>query len=291
MRLPSRLRVFSTARNAIFPRILWGGLVFAAAMLMVWQVAAPDRAHQFRQKILVAFSPVLTVASDLSQNVTQILFHAGSFTSLKAENHELKERLLNFQALQMDNIKLLEENQALRKQLHVIDDLPMQFISARIISDSSSGFSRNVVINAGKEDGVKKGQVVMADMALVGRVISVEDNIAEVLLLQDFSSRIPVVLANSGEHGILSGDGGNLLQLRFLSQHQLSQSGETVLTSGKGGGIPPGLLVGYVQSADADSVGVVPASDIGRLRFVQVVDYGYSPLILKEQPMKSTQTP
>ena len=69
----------------------------------------------------------------------------------------------------------------------------------------------------------------------------------------------------------------NKMKLGYFDSSSGIASGDTVVTSGKGGVFPPGLLVGYVdgvynESGDLNMYGVIsPAADLSDLLYVYVI--------------------
>jgi len=160
-----------------------------------------------------------------------------------------------------------------------VPDAPAKFVTVRVISDSGSGMVRSLIVNAGRTAGIKKGHVALVNGYFVGRVQEVSDQAARVVLITDYNSRIPVIAGDSALQGILNGDNSNVLKLLYISQPQMLAPGAAVLTSGKGGGLPPGLPVGRIQRWDGTQFRVVPMIELADLRFLQIVDYGLSDML------------
>jgi rod shape-determining protein MreC len=225
------------------------------------------------------------VGASVIGSVNEVFQNAEELATLRAENERLHQENTTLKEWQQIAIKLQEENAALRKNFNVVNDLPPSFVTARVISDTSGGFVRTLVINSGTVDNVRKGQAVLFEGNFVGRVMEVSDHAARVLLITDFSSRIPVLVADSGEQGILTGNNSNVMRLLYLSQPQAVNPGDKVITSGKGGGLPAGLAIGIVEEWDGEVMRVKPFVDLTSLRYVQVVDYGLSTLLESFAPV------
>ena len=98
---------------------------------------------------------------------------------------------------------------------------------------------RSIIAAAGARAGIAKGQAVVAGGGLTGRVQAVGDSSARVLLLTDLNSRVPVMLEESRERAILAGDNSARPQIQFLRHAAAIRIGERVVTSGRGGVLPP----------------------------------------------------
>ena len=131
-----------------------------------------------------------------------------------------------------------------------------------------------VLVNAGADQGVVKGMAAVNERGLVGRVIEVGRRSARVLLLTDFNSRVPVMVEPSRDQAILAGDNSREPGLIFLPLHPRMAVGQRVVTSGRGGVLPPGLAVGVISAIDEDKVAVAPVVDWDRLEYVRLLEYG-----------------
>ena len=147
------------------------------------------------------------------------------------------------------------------------------FVSARVIADGSGPFSRSVLLNVGTRNGIAKGQAVVNDLGLIGRVTEVGQRSARVLLLSDFNSRVPILFETTRERAILAGDNSATMRLDFVSPTAKVTPGERIVTSGHGGLLPAGLPVGAIVGGKDGAPRIQPFVDWSRLEYVRVVDY------------------
>jgi len=113
----------------------------------------------------------------------------------------------------------------------------------------------------------------MSGDGLIGRVVEVGNWSSRILLLTDLNSRIPVMIANGGDHAILAGDNRAQLKLLYLPQDAILATGSRVLTSGHGGVFPPNLPVGIVVGAQHGVYEVAPIAALGRINHVRLIDF------------------
>ncbi len=205
-----------------------------------------------------------------------------------------------FRAIEMslnireDRRRALEENRVLRRELiatrreidrlaamqtrlarlestlniRVNGDIPQDKIIARVVSDPGSPFVRSFLLSAGAEDGIRQGWAVVSDAGLVGHILSVGKRSARILRLDDLNSRIAVMSERTGARAILSGSNEGMPTLKFIADAEGWDVGDQVVTSGDGGQLPQGLLIGEViepgkvalayQAEPVDWVAVLP---------------------------------
>ncbi len=162
--------------------------------------------------------------------------------------------------LRLENRRLLEwkahaerlQSQMVRYQalLNVRIDPEIDYVTARAVADSGSPFVRTLVVNAGKKDGVAKGQAVVNHKGLVGWVVGAGESVSRILLVTDLNSRIPVMIGTEGQRAILTGDNTAQPRLEFLMATGAVEPGDVVMTSGDGGVLPPALPIGVVAGLD-----------------------------------------
>lgn len=169
---------------------------------------------------------------------------------LLKENEELKNKLIQA-AIDDSYLKSLqEENELLKRELNFVEESRLKFVSAKIITGVSDPFTRSVVINRGKKDGLEKGLAVVADRGiLVGKVSEVYEDFSKVILLNDNSSKVAATVQNLDHTvGIVEGQYGLSFSMTNIPQNQNIKEGDKVVTSGLEGKIPKNLLIAEVES-------------------------------------------
>jgi len=162
---------------------------------------------------------------------------------------EENERLLGWQQVAL---KLSAENAELRDLSKLVSEPALSFVTARVIADSGGAYARSVMVNAGRDNGVARGQAAMTGEGLVGRVAEVGSRAARILLITDLNSRVPVVVDGTRERAILAGDNSARPSLRYADAGGTMRIGDRIVTSGQGGVFPRGLPVGVVASVDSN---------------------------------------
>lgn len=198
----------------------------------------------------------------------------GELLAIHEENQRLREENRRLLAWQAEAAKLAVQNRALKEMLRIplVERAPA-WITARVVADSGGMFVHARLLDAGAEAGVAPGMAAVGPQGLIGRVIDVGRDSARVLLITDFNSRIPVVVERSGDQAILEGDNSAEPALRFLPVNPSFQVGDRVLTSGRDGVLPPGLMVGEISAIAAGKVAVRPGVDWARLDYLSLLRY------------------
>ncbi|MCP5362323.1 MAG: rod shape-determining protein MreC [Hyphomicrobiales bacterium] len=194
-----------------------------------------------------------------------------SLVMLHQENARLRVENQRLQAAQTTVVSLQNENAQLRQVLHAAPTPSHHYVTARVLGGAASPFAQNVVIDAGKEQGVQTGHAVQTSQGLIGRVVNAGQHSARVLLMTDAQSRIPVRLGASGVPAVAVGMHTDALALSYLPEHATIQTGELVTTSGEGGLLPPGLPVGRVVQGENSHYHVQPFADHRLLNYATVI--------------------
>jgi len=239
--------------------------------------------ERVRAHVADAVAPILDAASRPMATLSNLVDEIQALSAVRETNKKLRvenNRLLQWQAVAL---KLETENTSLRGLLKFSPGPSAQFISARVIGDAERVFVKSLLLNAGSNEGVRKGQAVLSGDGLVGRVVDVGARSSRVLLLEDINSRIPVVVAATRARAILVGKNRQPPRLLRLPPGTVVTPGDLVTTSGFGGAFPPGLSVGQVVSVGETGVIVRPHVKFEHLEYVRVVDYG-----LGKPPQRST---
>ncbi len=198
-----------------------------------WRIA--EWLSPILQAAMVPLEPVRHVGRQIAAQVDI----TEELQRLKSENQTLSS--WEWRAKELE--RKLADLEALTK---VVDEPKINFVTSRVIADSSGAFVRSVMINAGSGQNIKTGFPVVSADGLVGRVVETGQSSARVLLSTDLNSRIPVVVGEKGVRGVLAGDNGSVPRLVFLPPDAKISIGDDVATSGTGGFFPRGLRIGKV---------------------------------------------
>lgn len=200
------------------------------------------------------------------------------------------------EALRVENIRLREqyvaENQQLRELLNFQSDNPTyDFVGAdivergcevfpcgEVVGEDTNPYLRYLIVNAGTREGIAIGMpVVSSGAALIGRVARVTPHLAYVQLINDSNSEIAALLQGARVTGIVKGQqDGSLIMTEILPDETVEEN-EIVITSGLGGLLPKGLILGQVETISYREAALFqeatlrPAMDFRRLEVVLII--------------------
>lgn len=224
-------------------QILIVALVILIVGFFVWPTGVLRPAKNVFYQITKPFSLVGAFTVDRTSMFFRNLFQ---LASLGQENQNLIQENLELQS-QLSVLKEAQhENEILKKELGFANTKgDLKLIPANIIGRSITGYLGTIVIDRGSKDGLKTGQGVVSQGFLVGTIKEVYNNSSEVTLITNYNSLVPVILEDSRATGLLRG-GLKGLTVEDIPLNIAVKSGEGVVTSGLGGDIPAGILIGKI---------------------------------------------
>ncbi len=196
---------------------------------------------------------------------------AGIFT-VYSENAQLRQENAELHKWQQVALSLEDRLRRYQQLLNAVPDEKTPFITARVIGESSRPFVRTMILNAGTANQVRKGQAVVDQRGLLGRIYVSGENTSWVILLTDLNSRVPVVIEPSHRRAILAGDNTPAPQLELDVGEGPIRSGDRVLSTGDGGLLPPDLPVGVV-TGNGENARVVLFATAASADAVNILDY------------------
>jgi rod shape-determining protein MreC len=264
-------------------------VVLSLLLLTAYFGEAPSgRLHGVQRVFLTVVSPIQDGANKALKPVRDLFgwfgdtLHAKSQRdALRKQNDQLRRQLVANQAEKRSYRQLIALFHL--DQLGVSNYRP---VSATVVAKTPNIWYSTVTIDKGEAAGVRVNDPVINGEGLVGKVVQVASDGAQVDLITDSSVGVSARVGTSSATGILQpkvGDPNDLL-LQYLPANSQVNAGEYVVTSGTvaAGGddslYPPGLPVGQVTSVNEESayksVNVHPIANLHNLDIVQVLTSG-----------------
>ncbi|MHA1568279.1 MAG: rod shape-determining protein MreC, partial [Alphaproteobacteria bacterium] len=181
-------------------------LLAASGALIIMSQAKFSAADRIRTQVVDAFAPILETLSQPVDSISGLIGSARELVAVQEENARLRARIADLRRSGGEAARLAAENQSLRTLLKAIPKINGKHVTARVIGDAGGIFVHSLLLNAGLNDGVRKGLAVVNAEGLVGRVTGAGGRSARVLLVIDLNSRIPVVVQSTRDRAILAGD-------------------------------------------------------------------------------------
>ncbi len=285
-----KIRSRTTGISRYFPFQSWSGrtasgfFVVVSLLLFAWSNLAPGNVQAVRAGAADWLAPVVGAVSRPFQAVTSYAERVSGISDLQNENARLRQENERLREWYQTALQLQAENKSLQDLLHVAIEPQSRFVTARVIADSGNSFVRTLLVMAGRDNGVDKGQAVISGDGLVGRTVEVGDRAARVLLITDINSRVPVTIEGSDMRAMLAGRNDGPPVLMHLPKGSKLIAGARVITSGAGGIFPYGLPVGVVQPAEDGTTAVRMFADMDKLIHVRIVDRDEDPNLIESQP-------
>jgi rod shape-determining protein MreC len=197
------------------------------------------------------------------------------------ENKTLKANQDKYEQLKVEADQLRRENAQLRSMLSIKDDKLKGYhvYTADVIARTPDRWNNMLTISKGKNDGIEPDMaVVSAQGALIGRIQSVSTFSSQVELLMDIEQANHISATIQGNQAIYG-----VIESYDLEKHELIMRkipktkdlkiipGQYVTTSGMGGVMPPGLIIGRVRSVEDGDYGLTQTARITPLaNFYQI---------------------
>ncbi|MDO4696930.1 MAG: rod shape-determining protein MreC [Neisseria sp.] len=223
-------------------------LLLAALALMVLDTRY-SAVQQLRNHATTVLHPLLWLANQ------PIRLYAYGNSLLRRQNALLEEN----SRLQSENRQLKAQNHLYAAQFKEWQELRSlsrlqarnigPSITAEVISNGKDPLSDKLIIDKGSRDGLQAGDAVIDHSGLLGQLTQVRPYNAEVTVLSNAQTVVPVTVARTGVRSLLYGT-GNSVKLRYFPTDADLQTGDILLTSGLDSVYPLGIPVAGVDKAE-----------------------------------------
>jgi rod shape-determining protein MreC len=245
-------------------RAVLGLLVFICLVLLTAYFGESQSSplHSVQRGIVAVVSPIQDGASKVLSPVRNVSDWVSSTLRAKTQNGQLQKQVSNLNTeLAIANQKAINNSQlkaevGLDQNIGAADYHP---VAASVIVVDPNIWYQQIEVNAGSNDGVKAGDPVLGDGALVGKVLEVSGSSAEVVLITD--------------HTVSVAPGDLVVTAGFKDPSNPAQPGSLY---------PPGIPIGHVASfsqndlLNTGQVPVSPLASLRRLTSVQILTKPYA---------------
>jgi len=209
---------------------------------------------------------------DLVQTKEENLMLKGEINKLRQERFQLSEAQV--------------QNKRLKKLLDFKDSTSYPVVSANVIGASPSILrSQVVIVDKGRGDGITEGMPVASYDGIVGRILVAADKNSEVLLITDPVSAVDAYVHRTRARGIVKGVGNGCV-MQYIEKKSDVSIGDKVISSGKDGFFPKGVIIGTVTDIEADGsfirASISPHVDLNSLEEVVIILKNVDSVVLNE---------
>jgi len=200
--------------------------------------------------------PVAQFFYDSSANVRHFYERREEFNKFFNRVDTLEEEVVRLKVANADLKELEQENIKLRAQLDFTASTESAGLLANVISQNLvfdiKQDDQDIVIDRGSNDGVTVGAgVIDENGVIIGKIAEVRPTLSRVCLTTSRSCQLPATIQNDTRTiGLTEGDKGLTIKMTYIPQSEVINPGDTVITSGLGGEIPRGLLIGEVSQVN-----------------------------------------
>jgi rod shape-determining protein MreC len=192
------------------------------------------------------------------------------YDDVVAENARLRQEVVEYReaVVASKRFERFGDLEARRK-------VPM--IPANVAAQDLSPWFRSITIDQGSGAGIKPGMAVITDFGVVGVVAGVTPNFSRVLLVTDAQSRVDSFSQRTRVRGTVRGAPDGHCAVDYVLRDDDLRVGDLMLTTGRGGLYPKGLVIGTVSRVEKAALGLFqsielsPAVDFRQLEEVFVI--------------------
>lgn len=192
-------------------------------------------------------SGFINSSNEFSGGILKVFNNVSQYFSLKDANKKLAEenaRLMNQSKnfFMKTDSNVFYHNDTLYQQQY-------EFVSAKIIRNSTNKRSNYLTLNKGSKHGIAKDMGVITSTGIVGIVNEVSENFSSVISILHKDFKVSAKLKNNEQLGTILWDGSSYRygKLIDIPTHVKPKIGDTVVTSGYSTSFPEGILIGTVK--------------------------------------------
>jgi rod shape-determining protein MreC len=219
------------------------GVVVAVTFLEVKGYGAPIQAV-----FLNAPRPITYAVESVVKPVRFFFSTIYSLKNIAQQNSQLTNQVYTLQQQLVGYDQSLRENSALKKELGFITVAKGKFVPCSVLEQNPLDLTGTLIINCGQDVGITKGQGVLSQGYLIGKVIFAGKNSSTILLITSSQFSTDASISKTGASGLAAGSFGSGIILDQLSQTDVVEKGDLVVTAGINDKIPKNILIGEVGS-------------------------------------------
>lgn len=185
--------------------------------------------------------PAIAVNSIRRELSGIIFYHRHYIQNERLENEKafLRQKINSLNEIYLENLRL-------KKLLSYKQESAFKVISAKVIARSPDNWSSVVIIDKGSSNGISRGQAVISNLGLIGRVMETTVFTSKVMLISDSNLSVSAIVQRSRQEGLITGTLGTQLIMKYLPEDADIKVQDKIITSGMNQNYPKGILIGMV---------------------------------------------
>lgn len=194
------------------------------------------------------------------------------------KNQQLQQQIAQLHLREAALAEDARQGVRLRSLLEFRQQYVAKTVAAQVIGTSGMDSSHVLTLDKGTKDGLKPDMAVITPDGIVGKLRNVGPYSSQLLLINDASSGVGVLLENTRIRAVLRGTANGTTEITNLLPDSRIHPGDRVVTSGGDMIYPRGLVVGVVESIAPDPdhqpyarIVVHTASSLNKLEEVLVI--------------------
>lgn len=197
------------------------------------------------------------------------------------ENRRLRNTIAQIAFKNLQQEELFYENKRLTSLLDLEQTIPFKLqrrVYARVVARSPSNWNRALWIDKGFADSLKPNRLILSELALIGKVVSVSPDASQVLLITDPNFKIGVLIQRTRQQGVLYATPSGECRVKYLSLDQELKPGDIAETAGYKGYFPKAIPIGVVDKVWREPgqmyqvASLRPIANLSRLEEVMYVE-------------------
>lgn len=168
----------------------------------------------------------------------------------------LEKEVASLTIVKAEYQEVIDENRRLKELLGFINENEFDLVLAAVVAkESLEQENRDLTINKGSLDGLSRGLAVVNEQGvLIGKITEVKDSISKICLSINPGCEFAASMQNEDRtQGLTTGNLGLTIKMNYIPQLETISLGDLVITSGLGGRIPRGLVIGKVSQVKSEN--------------------------------------
>ena len=268
-RTPSLFSLKTKSKKTLYSNYSFVFFVILSITLITFDIKNIINSSVIRSNIINSIFFTKDFFSFNLPNLDKLKLSFISKEELILENKYLKEKIEQSNLFKLKSEKLEIENNILRKELSLLPPVLENYVFVKVTADTQTRYNKTIIINAGKNMDIRKGDAALTFKGLIGSVFEVYEKYSRVLLISDINSKIPVRVGESNIKAIISGNNTTKIDLLYLKENLSFNDNDLVYTSGDGGYFNPGIPVGVIKKEN-NNVYINPLNDLSQVQYINI---------------------